>query len=144
MLVRRALGKGAVLLAGWDQQPGAPDPALDPERNCRMPDHTLLKVCRHLGIRARELRTDNLFAWKEMVHLDGRHYLLLYSHFHKTLHERVKVWLPSPAASALDLATGETFPLGAPGRDGGQTLTLDLHTRQGRYLALQHFASSTP
>jgi len=138
MLVRRPHGKGAVLLAGWDNQPGGPDAALDPERCARIPDHTFLRLCRHLGIGPRVLRTNRLFAWKELVHLNGRHYLLLYSHFEETLTEAVTVWLPRPVATALDLATGEAFPLSPPGRDGGQSLRIRLHPRQGRYLALRH------
>jgi hypothetical protein len=45
--------------------------------------------------------------------------------------------LPRRLTSAVDLATGETFPVGPADREGWQRLDLELRTREGRYLALR-------
>ncbi len=136
LLLRRPMGKGAVWLAGWDNQNGSPDPAMNPERHCRIPDHTIVRLCHRLGLASNRLRTNNLFAWKELVRRENRDYLLLFSHCQKPLKETVAIRLARPVGKAVDLATNEQLLLSAPDQDGWQRLEISLHTRQGRYLAL--------
>ncbi|HAT10634.1 MAG TPA: hypothetical protein DCS97_08595 [Planctomycetes bacterium] len=137
VLVRRPLGRGAVLLAGWDvNRDDALDAAVHFEDEDRLPDHTLLRLCRHLGIRPRDYDTGGLFAWKELLRKDGREYFLVFNHLRRTMRAPVRVRLARPARTALDLSTGRRFPL-CRGRDGWHSLGIEAAPWSGVYLAFE-------
>ncbi|GEM_PF-1282413 len=134
VLLRRKYGKGSVILAGFDNSADSLDPTYNYEECGKITAHTLLKICMFLGIGPREYRTDGLFAFKEMVHRNGRDYFLAFSHVKHPLKSKVQVKLSKPSSRALDLATGETFALRRkPGN--WYEFELGLRTRQGRYLS---------
>ncbi len=134
VLVKRNYGKGSVVLAGFDNSPDSLDREYNYEECAKIEDHTLLRICSYFGIRSKECRTNGLFAFKEMVHLNGKDYLLLFSHVKKTVKAKVEVRLSKPSDAALDLATGEKLPLKKLS-DGWYSFEIDLKTRTGRYLS---------
>lgn len=135
ILVRQPLGRGAVLLAGWEiNRDDAFDPYVHFEDEDRLPGHTLMRLCRHLGIRPRDYDTGGLFAWKELVRKDGRERFLVFNHLGRVMSAPLRVRLAHPASSALDLSTGRRFPL-RRGRDGWHALRVEIAPWSGLYLA---------
>lgn len=134
LLIQRKLGKGSVLLAGYDTSADSLDPDTNYEEVKRLTHHTLLKLCTHLGIGPREFRTDNLFVYKEMVHRNNKDYFLMFSHVKRPITQKVRVKLGKPSSMAYDLATGEKFILNNAG-DNWYEFQIELLTREGRYLS---------
>jgi len=134
VLIQRRLGKGSVLLAGYDTSDDSLDPDTNYEEVERLNVHTLLNLSRHLGIGASEFETDNLFVYKEMVHRNDKDYFLMFSHIKRSLTQMVRVRLGKPSSAACDIATGEEFPLTDAG-DNWYEFEIELRTREGRYLS---------
>ena len=134
VLVKRNYGKGSVVLAGFDNSSDSLDREYNYEECAGIKDHTLLRICRYFGIQSKECRTNGLFAFKEMVHRNGKDYLLLFSHVKRTVKAKVEVRLSKPSVAALDLASGEKFALKKL-PDGWYSFEIDLKTRTGRYLS---------
>jgi hypothetical protein len=133
VLIKKNYGKGSVVLAGFDNSPDSLDRNYNYEECAAIEDHTLLRMCRYFGIRPKDCRTKGLFAFKEMVHRNGKDYLLLFSHVKRTVNAKLEVRLSVPSDFAFDLATGEKFALKKLS-DGWYSLEMDLKTRTGRYL----------
>ncbi len=134
VLVRRNYGKGSILLAGFDNSADSLDPEYNYEECGKLGEHTLLKICMFFGIGAREYRTDGLFAFKEMVHRNGKDYMLLFSHVKRPIRSTVQVRLGKPSSQATDIATGEAYRLSRKS-EGWYEFEIELRTRQGRYLS---------
>ena len=134
VLVEQPFGKGAVLLAGYD------DKFATGEMNCEqishLRAHPLHRLCAHLGIDGKQLRTDGLYAFKEVVQKDGADFLLLFSHYRQPITNTTQVRLPRPYTQAVDLATDQVIAL-TPAANGWSNLTVQLNPRQGRYLAMK-------
>lgn len=134
LLVRRPCGRGSVLLAGYDCRPDSPDGDHQYERDATIGHHSLNRLCMHLGIVPRHVRTNQAYVTKERVSRAGRDYLLMFSHLPNSLTVPVQIRLNKPSTCAYDLATGERFPV-RPAQDGWVALEVPLHTRTGRYLS---------
>jgi hypothetical protein len=134
VLVKRNYGKGSVVLAGFDNSPDSLDREYNYEECSEIEDHTLFRICNYFGIQSKECRTNGLFAFKEMVHRNGKDYLLLFSHVKKTVKAKVEVRLSKPSDFVLDLASGEKLALKKL-PDGWYSFEIDLKTRTGRYLS---------
>ena len=134
VLVRRPIGKGAVLLAGWDTSAGS----IDGERNYflqpHINDHSLVRLVKYLGLEPVDVKTGQFNVWKGLISRNGKDYLIVYSHLKKPVKQTFTLKLQKPAKSAYDLATGETFPVKSIG-DGWYSLTVTVKTRQGRYFS---------
>ena len=133
LLVRQALGRGAVLLAGYDHAEDSLDGAYRHDRDERIGHHTLPRLLRRMGLAPARIDTGQLYISKEIVRRGEREFALFFSHLPATVRATVRVRLETPARRAFDLSTGETFIL-APGADGWQALDLPIHPRAGRYL----------
>lgn len=134
VLVRQPLGKGSVILAGYDGAQDSPDGDHQYERDAFIGKHSLNRLCRHLGILARDLSTEQLYVAKQLLYRNGKNYLVMFSHQPGAVTAPVKVKLSRPSREAYDLATGERFIV-HPAPDGWATLEVTLHQRVGRYLA---------
>jgi hypothetical protein len=134
LLIRRPYGRGAILLAGYDCRPDSPDGDHRYERDACIRHHSLNRLCLHLGLAPRYLKTGQLYVTKDVVSRAGRDYLLMFSHLPATLTAAVQVRLNAPSAAAYDLATGQRFPV-RPATDGWYSLEFPLHPRTGRYLS---------
>lgn len=139
VLVRRPMGKGAVLLAGYDRRFDSIDGEYCYERDERIAGHTLMRLLGFLDISPREIDTEQLQVYKEVVHRNGKDYALFFSHLPHTVEQTVRVRLPRPSLNAFDLATGELYAVTAEA-DGWYSLTLPIRPRQGRYLSLHDVA----
>jgi hypothetical protein len=133
-LIRRPQGRGAILLAGYDGRPDSPDGDHQYERDLFIHHHSLNRLCLHLGIVPRNVKTGQLYVTKELVSRAGRDYLLMFSHLPSTVTASVQVRLNTPSPSAYDLATGQRFPVSSA-QEGWCTLRVPLHPRTGRYLS---------
>ncbi len=136
-LVRVPFGKGAVLLAGYDITfDDSFDSACDFEEDACLKEHTLVKICSHLGIRSNLYDTGNLFMWKELLRKNGSESFIVFSHLRRPVKGKIRVRLAKPSNAALDLATGEQFPLIRRG-DGWSELALEFRPWSGRYLRFE-------
>jgi hypothetical protein len=134
VLIQRPFGKGSLLLAGYDGSVESFDGEHRYDRDAGIGGHTLARLCGHLGILPREVRTGQAYIYKEMVHRGDKDYLLLFSHLPKTVEVSAEVRLGRPSKSAFDLATGERFHVADIG-DSWYRLQIPVHTRAGRYLS---------
>lgn len=134
ILVRRALGKGSLLLAGWDSQPDSLNGPIHYEETSTIANHMLFRMARFLKIEAREVRTGQTHVLKGLLHRNNKDYFVAFSHLTEPVTPRIELKLSRPAERGLDLSTGETFRLTAE-PDGWYTFDLPLHCREGRYLS---------
>lgn len=134
LLVRRSVGKGAVLLAGYDTEPDSLDGAYRHDRDERIGTHTLPRLLGRLGLTPDRVDTNQLYISKQVVQREGNEFGLFFSHLPDTIQADVRVRLNTPAPSAIDLATGETFTMDAS-LDGWQRFVLPIRPREGRYLS---------
>ena len=137
ILIQKHYGKGSILLAGWDTSKGSLDHNLHDEETLYMEDHTLLKLCNYFEIKPKEIDSNNLYIFKEMLHKGNADYLLLFSHHHKIINHKIKVKLSNQADSAIDIATGEQFKLEKLDSTWYQ-FSIELIPREGRYIAFQN------
>ena len=134
VLVEQPMGKGALLLAGYDDTLVAGP--MDCEQISHLRGHPLQRLCRHLAIGPAQLRTDGLYVFKEIVQKDGNDFLLLFSHYRQPVTSAIQVRCARRYTQALDLATDTVLPL-TPASDGWSSLTVQLNPRQGVYLAMK-------
>jgi len=134
VLVEQPAGNGALLLAGYDDAFVAGE--MDCEKISHLRGHPLHRLCQHLGIVPTQLRTDGLFAFKEVVQKDGQEFLLLFSHYRRPVTSSIQFRFARRYTAAMDLATDQVFPL-TPAADGWSNLTVQLNPRQGVYLAMK-------
>lgn len=133
VLIQQKYGKGSILLAGWDTSEGSLDPDIHDEFTEYLTNHTLLKLCTYFDIRPTEIDTGNLYVFKEMLHKNNDDFLLLFSHNLKKITGNIKVRLTKNSTMAMDLATGEKFPIKKLS-SAWYEFSIDLIPRQGRYL----------
>ncbi len=134
ILVRKPFGKGAILLAGWDNEEDSFDGKLNYFEQGRIGNHTLVRMVKSLNLSPQEIVSDQLNIYKALVKRNNKDYLLLYSHVKQDLIQEYKVKLHRPSKLAYDLATGETFPLKDIG-SGWVALTIPVEPRTGRYIS---------
>ncbi len=134
LLVKKTFGRGAVLLAGWDNQEDSFDGIRNYFEQDRIGDHTLVRLVNSLNLLPQEIRSDQLNVYKALVRRNSKDYLLLYSHMKQNVTQEYQVKLQSPARLAYDLASGETFPVKETG-SGWYSITVILKPRAGRYLS---------
>jgi len=83
VLIRKAFGKGAVLLAGWDTS----TESFEGERNYfqqpGIKDHTLVRLVSYLELEPVDVRTGQLNVWKALISRNNKDYLIIYSHLKK-------------------------------------------------------------
>ena len=134
VLVRRVFGKGAILLAGWDNQ----EDSFDGRRNYfeqeGIGDHTLIRIAEYLGLESREIRSKQLNIYKSLLHQGNKDYFMIYSHLKEAVKQTFEVKLQQSALSALDLANDAVVPVKSMG-NGWYQLTLEVEPRKGRYLS---------
>ena len=133
LLVRRPMGKGAVLLAGYDSGPDSLDGAYRHDLTERIGTHTLPRLLGRLGLTPDRIDTNQLYVSKQAVQRDGNEFALFFGHLPATVQADVRIRLNTPACSAYDLATGETYAL-ETAHDGWQRFSLPIRPREGRYL----------
>ena len=137
LLVRRPLGRGAVLLAGYDNAADSLDGAFRYDQAATLCEHTLPRLLRHLGLQPQGVESGQACLYKELLHQDDRTWLLLYSHHEGPLDLRLRCAVRTPVAQALDLATGARHPLvPAVDRPGWCDLRLTVAPHRGVYLLL--------
>lgn len=134
LLVQRKLGKGSILLAGYDTSPDSLDGECDYRRDPHLREHTLCRLAGHLGIPSRVVKTGQLNVWKELLHRDGKDFLVIYSHLAAPIRQTIQVRLSHPAARVSDLATGEAWDISSR-PDGWHDVDVTLIPRTGRYLS---------
>ena len=134
LLVKKTFGKGAILLAGWDNQEDSFDGELNYFEQERIGDHTLVRLANSLDLVPQEILSDQLNVYKALVRRNNKEYLLLYSHINKNVAQEYKVKLQKPAGQAYDLASGEIFPVRDIG-SGWYSIAVPLMPRTGRYIS---------
>jgi hypothetical protein len=134
VLVRREFGKGAILLAGWDNQEDSFDGKLNYFEQENIGNHTLIRLASSMDLMPKEIVSEQLNILKALVRRNNKEYLLLYSHVKDNLEQEFKVKLHSPSSEAYDLATGELFPVKDLGK-GWYSINLSIYPRVGRYLS---------
>ncbi len=134
VLVRRPYGKGAIILAGWDNHEDSFDGKLNYFKQDRIGKHTLVRLAMALDLEPLEIRSDQLNIYKALVRRENKEYLLLYSHLEEAVTQEFKIKLNTPAGKGYDLATGETFPVKDIG-GGWYSITLTVKPRTGRYIS---------
>ncbi len=133
VLLEHRIGKGSVLIAGFEPKKGSLDKEFNYEKTAVIKNHTLLRLCRYIGIKPQEYDTGNLFVFKEMLHKKNRDFFLLFSHNKEVLHRIVKVRLLKKYKYGLDLATGDEFVL-HPAGSNWYNIEITLYPRTGRYI----------
>ncbi len=136
VLVEKRFGKGALLLAGFDNSPGSIDKAYNYEENPFLGDHFLPRISAHLGIVPKKLRTNGLFAYKEIVRKGSEEYLLLFSHCKRPVDASIEIKLLSSKNCAVDLSSGQKFELKKLGGNW-RGMQIVLNSREGRYLSFE-------
>jgi hypothetical protein len=133
LLIRRALGLGAIWLAGWDTDADSLDGNINPATTRSIQQHTLCRLVAALGVDAPRVRTHQTFVYKEWIRNETGEAFLAFSHANAPVDMEAWIRLDQPATEAMDLATGERFPV-APLGDGWCGLALRLDPAQGRYI----------
>jgi hypothetical protein len=136
LLVRRPLGRGAILLAGYDNAADSLDGAFSYAHVPHLRDHTLVRLLQHLDIQPRGVETGQACLYKEMVRQGRQDWLLLYSHQEEPLEIDLRCACRSHSAKAMDLATGESYPMIETDREGWRGLHLTVCPQRGYYLFL--------
>ncbi|HPO90999.1 MAG TPA: beta-galactosidase [Victivallales bacterium] len=136
LLIEKKYGKGAVFLAGYDNSGESFDKALNYEEVPYLREHTLLKLCNHLGIQSNRIDSNNLYVWKEIVQKEGKMYFLLFSHCKKIINAKIKIKLTKNLNSIVDMATNEEFKLKKTENLNWYEFDIHLNPRVGRYLKI--------
>ncbi len=134
VLVKRKLGKGAILLAGWDNHEDSFDGKLNYFKQERIGTHMLVRLAQALGLSPLEISSGQLNIYKALVRREDKEYLLLYSHLDHEVVQEFKVKLNTPAREGYDLASDEIIPVRALG-GGWYSITLTVLPRTGRYIS---------
>lgn len=132
ILVRRVHGKGSYLLAGWDDLENDIDD-FNYMETPNLTNHTFTRIARYLEIECRDVRTNQCCVYKDKLTQGKLEFFLAYNHSVESKTEEVEIRLKTPVERALDLATGEIFPLTAIGNDW-YSFSITLYERKGRYL----------
>jgi hypothetical protein len=133
ILVRIPVGKGSILLAGWDTASDSFDSMqLNCEETENLSGHTLQRLCKFYELDNHIINTDGLYAWKEILYKDNKIFMLIFSHYKQDIEQTIEVELPQQYTKAVDLATNEEYPLTL--KNNKYSFTITLKTRQGRYL----------
>lgn len=133
MLVKRQFGKGAILLAGWDNGEDSFDGRRNYFEQQRIGDHSLVKIACYLNIDSRDVKSDQLNIYKSLLSQKDKQYFIAYSHLKSPVEQYFKVKLRNPAHQAFDLATGDVVPVKSLG-EGWYGFSLVIEPRKGRYL----------
>ncbi|NQT27510.1 beta-galactosidase [candidate division KSB1 bacterium] len=134
VLVKRPFGKGAILLAGWDDEEDSFNGRRNYFEQDRIGDHTLVRIAEYMGLTSKEIKSDHLNIYKSLVHQGDKDYFLVYSHLKNPVEKSFYIKLQQPSRSAFDLATDEVIPVEDAG-DGWYKINLKIESRKGRYLS---------
>ena len=134
ILVKKTFGKGAILLAGWDNKDDSFDGKLNYSEQDRIGNHTLVRLANSMNLVSQDVQSDQLNIYKALVKRNDKDYLLLYSHLNLDVAQEYKVKLQGPSKLAYDLATGDTFPVKDIG-SGWYSLPILVKPRMGRYIS---------
>ena len=96
-------------------------------------EHSLLRIARYLGLKERNIRTGNAVILKDKLSRGKEEFFVAFSHLEQTEEVSVEIRLDQPSSSALDMATGETFPLNVL-ENGWYKFHIQISSRKGRYL----------
>ena len=132
VLIRRSHGTGSFLLAGWDDAENLIDDFHYFE-TAYASEHSLLRIARYLGLKERNIRTGNAVILKDKLSRGKEEFFVAFSHLEQTEEVSVEIRLDQPSSSALDMATGETFPLNVL-ENGWYKFHIQISPRKGRYL----------
>jgi hypothetical protein len=130
-LVRLPLGKGGILVAGFDAEPDSLDGGIDPWKDEFLAPHTLPRLCLHLGCGPAELRSGQANIRKSLLRRGVDEYLVLWNDRARDTMIRLTLGSRSPAAACRDLVSGAVLPL-----EKGL-----VRPEEGRYLALMKEAT---
>ena len=133
VLVKHASGKGAIWFAGYDTAPDSLDGPLCYEKDHDYDAHTLTRFLKAAGLSSPSMNSGNVNAWKSVVRSGDREFLVVFSHREASFTAAFEIASRRPLSGALDLATGERFPV-TPVDSGRWRIDLPVHGRQGRYL----------
>jgi len=137
ILAQKKIGKGSVMIAGYDFAPDSLDAVLNYESTSRLNQHTLLKICSFLEILPTKFDSDSAYVYKEMLHRGDKDFFLLFSHFKKSQNVTITIKLSKKATSTYDISTGESFVLSKVQNKNTYKFKIELKTREGRYLIFQ-------
>jgi hypothetical protein len=137
ILVQRQIGKGAVLLAGYDGSTDSLDGDCCYEHRPSLAGHTLARLCQKLAVGPLALDTRHTNVFKEVLRDGNREFLVMFSHLEFAREIPVRIRLKKTTKAAMDLATSEILDVNG-GSDGWYSLTVPLEPRVGRYLSFEH------
>lgn len=133
LLVEHCVGKGAILLAGFDSGTDSLDGTFNYTTARRSKAHSLSRLLGYLGHLPDEIETDQLCVWKQILRRDEHECLLLYSHMETPVTQDISFRSRQPVHEILDLASGQTFSPRPAGRPGWYHVSLTLLPRVGFY-----------
>ena len=136
LLIRLAIGKGALWLAGYDTAPDSLDGILHYEQDVSYATHTLTRFLKSRCILPSSLESGECNAWKSVVRRGDQPFLLVFSHQRRSFAQTFTVQSDKPVSGAWDLATGERIPVRLS-RPGWWDVSMTVHPRQGRYVMLE-------
>ncbi|MBU0676624.1 MAG: beta-galactosidase [Verrucomicrobia bacterium] len=136
ILVERSVGRGAILLAGSDNRSRGIDEACPPLECSTLAEHSLPRLLDHLRIAPPHIRTHQASVFKELVWVQDRDYILLYSHLNQPITLNLNFKPRTPPRGMLDIASGREYPF-LPENDGWFHSELELPDHEGLYIALR-------
>jgi hypothetical protein len=134
ILVKRKFGKGAIILAGWDNSEDSFDGKLNYFEQERINKHTLVRLAGALQINPECIGSGQLNIYKSLLRRENKEYLILFSHLKHEVVQEFKIKLKNPSREAYDLASGKVYPVKAIG-DNWYTVRLPVFPRIGVYLS---------
>lgn len=135
ILVERPVGKGAFLLAGYDNAADSFDGPIERDALLTLEGHTFVRLLNHEGLTRRRVDTNQAYLWKEMIHRGERDYVLIFSHSKGPRTVEVKFKPRRAPGRIFDLATGQEY-VPAALSDGWFSVTLTAIPMTGIYLSL--------
>ncbi len=139
VLVAKRIGKGAILLAGYDRQKDSLDGEINRENTSTIYGHTFVRLASHLHLFPAEINSHQSYIYKEIVHRRDKDYLLLYSHLKNELPLQIQIRLQHPPKRVLELGSGIEYPISRADKPGWYSLQIMLKKRRGYYLSLHDF-----
>jgi hypothetical protein len=141
VLVRVPRGRGGIFLAGYDGRADSLDRGSDPWTSDSLGEHTLARLCLHLGLGPTDVSTGQLNLPKSLLRRGAAEYLVLLNDRGKDVDAGIALRCAAGTRDCLDLVSGQVLPLASVGTGvgaaGSMTVNLTVPGGQGRYLALR-------
>ena len=133
ILLQRPLGKGSILLAGWDDTPESIDGECKESLLDFLEEHSFNRLLTFLGLAQKQVDTNNGNFFKELLYRSGELFLVIRSENDRQV--SLKLNLPHQFEGLKDLGRNEIFPLTEQG-NGSFVSTFPLWGKQSRYFKL--------